>query len=275
MHITSKRVYEEMLSERASLWFVPTEGDHSHAILLKSPANVLKSIIADSPVTLIFGKTVIEQNLYLMWAVKIADDPVSPFIISVALRVQEEIDALVEILNHTPHPFYLFDELCRCVSWAYCEIEAKNQNRILDVIEQGKNLYSGPFDPKVSRALDCLDLTIDPTRSFENAKIISTVECELRFDTFQHVKIYAIGNNETTDFELGQIDEGNGFEQSTWHSLESLFGRNIYKSPKVYEGRGFRELTDILCFSQEELFIFETKCISILSTDHSRNTERL
>jgi len=239
-------VRKEMASEPAAIWFVPAEGTDTHAILLKSPSNILKAVIQGCPIEIVFGITEIEGERMLCTATKIYDDTLSPFIISGAQKCREEQVALIEILRRNTTPLFLYDELSRCTSWAEATFDQTKVNIVLSLIGNEEYLYAGTFNDNVSYALDCIDLAVDPTRIIEGATKIPTVNGRLSFSEFQHTDLTAIGVHESYQFNIGDSNEGRGFEHTVWHLLESLFPLQIYKSPQIKHGNVKRELTDIL-----------------------------
>lgn len=78
MHLPSERVYREMRSEEASLWFVPANGGEEPALLIKAPSSAIKALIAGCPLHLIFGR----KEHYLSIGVRILDMPDAPIMIS-------------------------------------------------------------------------------------------------------------------------------------------------------------------------------------------------
>ena len=70
MHIPSSDVYSQLQVERAGIWFVPTIGDDTHAILLKSPSNILKALIKGASIKLGFSLKDTPSGKVLMSVIK-------------------------------------------------------------------------------------------------------------------------------------------------------------------------------------------------------------
>jgi hypothetical protein len=181
---------------------------------------------------------------------------------------------LTEILRRESTPLFLFDELCRCVAWAEVSLEAGKVEEVEEMVGNIKDLYSGKTDSDVSRALDCLDLSVSPKRIISGARVVPVAEVGLTCGEFVHSEIYSYSIYESHAFNLENKDEGGGLEQSVWQLLESIFPLDIYRSPQVEDGKNYRELTDILCLSRFGLFLFEAKAISVYSSISDRDTER-
>jgi hypothetical protein len=274
VHIPSERVRNEMASMPAGVWFVHSEGTDTHAVLLKCQGNVLKAITQGCSVEAIFGVAEIGGRKILCTAVKIHDDLSSPYIISCPQVCLEDHRALIEILRRESTPLFLFDELCRCVAWAEASLESEKVQEVEEGIGNIKDLYSGKTDSDVSRALDCLDLSVAPERIIPGARIVPIVKIVLSCGEFVHTEIHSYSIYESHAFNLENRDEGGGLEQSVWQLLESIFPLDIYRSPQVEDGKNYRELTDILCLSEFGLFLFEAKAISVYSATSGRDTKR-
>lgn len=226
-----------MRSEPASVWFVPAEGTDTHAILIKSPTNVLKAIIKKCPLSFVFGIKENEDQRILSTAMKIYDDLASPLILSGVQRYEEEHFALKEILQRESTPIFLFDELNRCVAWAEAKLNFEEAQSAIKLLKSPKSLYSGDFNKETSYALDCLDYSIDQSRSIEGATLIDIISVDVSVGEFHTIKIHAVSIRETHAFNIDDSNEGAGLEQSAWHLLESMFPLQIYKSPQVEDGK--------------------------------------
>jgi hypothetical protein len=137
-------------------------------------------------------------------------------------------------------------------------------------------LRTEPFDEEASKALDSFDLSLDPSRAdeFTQSQSIPVFPINVTLGEVQYTRIAAVGSNEVNNFVLDDREEGGTLEHSVWHVLENLFEFDIHKSPQVRTGNRTRELTDIFCFTELGLFLFETKAISVYATEPSRNTQR-
>ena len=76
MHIPSQRVRQEMISEAASIWYVPANDRAETAILIKAPTPSIKALVAGCSMKLMFGKS----GNYLCTGATIADVPDAPLV---------------------------------------------------------------------------------------------------------------------------------------------------------------------------------------------------
>ncbi|MBQ2888436.1 MAG: hypothetical protein IJE29_05895, partial [Firmicutes bacterium] len=111
MHIPSQRVHQEMISEAASIWYVPANNGAETAILIKAPTPSIKALIAGCSLKLIFGKS----GTHLCTGAIISDVPDAPLVLSGIQRNLEEHLALLRILQDCTSPIFLFNEMDVCV----------------------------------------------------------------------------------------------------------------------------------------------------------------
>lgn len=274
MHIPSTDVYPELQVESSGIWFVPAIGDDTHAILLKSPTNILKSLIKGATIKLGFNIQDTPSGQVLMSAMYIEDDKDAPAI-TISQHIQDfQQAALAEMLtlrNYTPIFFY--DELVRNVAEAQCEFD-KNKEHVTSLIGDVNNLYVGKPNSDVIKAMDYLEKIADGVITNDPVTSKQIIVCKLSLSQFNEFNLTAVGFQEIGDFGITNQDEGGGLEQSIWHLLEGMFQDRIYRSPQVVKGNKTRELTDILATSEYGIFLIESKVTAVLSLSKEQSSSR-
>ena len=270
MHIPSARVYKEMRSEEASLWYVPANEGKELAFLIKAPTSSIKALIAGCPLKLVFGK----KDTYLCTGVKILDMPDAPVIISGLQRESEEHSSLIRALRERKFPVFLFNEMDVCLAWTNVELVEEDTYGVLDFLGQESQLYVGPFTKEASHALDCFCFSMDNTNTYPGAHIISTLEIAATLEQWQISYNYFYGIHDYQIVTIDDKDEGAMFERAIWASLESVFPLTLYKNPQVKVGTNMRELTDVFSFYTYGSFLIEAKDLSVLNAGYHRNQER-
>ena len=109
MHIPSERIFTEMRSEAASLWYVPTNDEQETALLVKVLTPSIKAIITGCPIQLVFGK----KDSYLCIGIRIEDMPDTPIFISGIQKEYEEHIALIKAMKKGSFHIFLFNENTR------------------------------------------------------------------------------------------------------------------------------------------------------------------
>lgn len=269
MHLPSTRVYNEMRSEEASLWYVPANDGEELAFLIKAPTSSIKALIAGCPSKLVFGK----KDSYLCVGVNILDMPDTPVFISGIQRELEEHSALIKALKEKKFPVFLFNEMDICLAWATIELIEEDANHVLDFINQ--KLYVGSFTEEASHALDCFCFSVDNTNTYPGAHVIPTLEIAATLDQWKSNHIYFIdGCCRHHDITIDEKDEGEMFERAIWASLESVFPLTLHKSPQVQVGNKTREMTDVFSFYTYGSFFIEAKDLSVLNAGYHRDQKR-
>lgn len=270
MHIPSERVYNEMRSEHASLWFVPAIGGDEMAMLLKAPTTSIKALIAGCPLHLLFGKS----GNYLCNAAQIHDTPDAPLAISGVQRVAEEHETLQRILEMRSFPVFLFNEMDVCLAWTNASLTHEDATEASEYIGPASKLYVGEFGAEASHALDCFDYSVDGTRNLPGAKRIEIEDVTVALEGWRTVEASFVGVHEHYSVVVDDKDEGEMLERAVWASLESVFPLTLHKSPQVKTGEKERELTDVLAFYHYGSFLIEAKDLSVFQADPSRNQHR-
>lgn len=269
MHIPSARVYNQMRSEVASLWFVPTVGEGDVALLLKSTSASLKALVAGCPMSLVFG---VQRN-FLCAGVRIHDIPNHPLFVCGVECHEEDVPTLNRILDLQNIPMFLFNELDVCVAWSNLMLTEAQAQEIKNVIS-GSNFYVGPFNKEASYALDCLCYSTDRTQEAEGATVIEFTEVPVTFEKWHANDISFIGVNDSQTVTIDDPNEGAVLERATWASLESAFPLTLHMSPQIKVGEKVRELTDLLASHEFGSFLIEAKDLSIFQSRFLREQPR-
>jgi len=274
MIVPSARVWEEMGRERAGFWPSLLGDGRTHAFLLKLPTHVIKAAYGACPMSLLVSAARTDVGYVLSTAVRVADDPASPLILTGVHRHKEEQDALRQALSGSQTMICFYDELARPVLRGECVLESAACEAALRDFHEDDDWYVGPWSSTLVKLLDEIQGKIDPDLNVPPLYHPTLNTVPLTLVSPEIIQIVAIGSEEVREVRLEGRDEGYGLEQGVWHLLEGLFGRGIYHSPQVQKEGDVRELTDVLCFGPGAAFLVESKAVAVLSTDPERSTER-
>ena len=270
MHIPSQRVRQEMISEAASIWYVPANDGAETAILIKAPTPSIKALVAGCSMKLTFGKS----GNYLCTGAIIADVPDAPLVFSGIQRNLEEHLALLRILQNRVSPIFLFNEMDVCVAWANATLPELEATKVFAFIENISELYIGPFTKETSHALDCFCFSFNQAASYPNASTIPTAELKLSVDSWNAITSYFYGENTFETFTINNPEEGKNFEGSIWSALSSVFPNSLFKNSKILNGEKPREFTDVFAFHSYGSFLIEAKDLSVFSAGFQRKQSR-
>lgn len=268
----AERIAKELLHEKVSLWYV--SDSFGAKIMLKIPTPTIKSLITGCAIQFSFGKDSKRQPSMFHTGVRIYDDPVHYLSVTGIQRFVDEHTSLEKIMyrQHTDIQFY--NELNVCVATATVCFDVKDQMKVLNLLGRPEQLYCGDFDKAAFRSLDCFDYSLKMERALENVYEIDTLIICGKLSDWKIIKNLFIGLNEKHLIVAGDLNEGEVFERQVWVSLKDLFDYHVYRNPTVPHKKGKRELTDIFAYSDFGLFLFETKALSILTTDPAKTMEQ-
>lgn len=274
MYLPSEEIYKELRVEPSGIWFAHSRGSDTHAILLKSPLNALKSLIKGSVLRIGFSVKDTPDGKVLMSAMYIHDDTESPLItISSHIQYDQQL-TLLEILRKCSRPrVFFYDELARNVASAQCYFNDQRLE-VVNLMGSLSEFYVGDPNHSVIQALDHFEKTAGGVLKHDTLALREIIMVELSLKQFQEYHIYAVGNQEVGYFNIAQENEGDGLEQSVCHLLEELFGSNIYRCPQVLKGKKYRELTDVLATTGLGTFLIESKSISVIGAGPAQTKAR-
>jgi hypothetical protein len=270
--LKAERIANELLHEKVSLWYA-SDGFGSK-IMLKIPTPTIKSLLTGCAIQFSFGKDSKRQPPMFHAGVRIYDDPVHYLSVTGIQRYIDEHTSLEKIMHRQHTDIQLYNELNVCVATATVTFEVKDQMKVLHLLGCPDQLYCGDFDKAAFHSLDCFDYSLQMERILENVYEIETLIIDGQLSNWHKIKHHFIGVNEQHPITANDPNEGETFERQVWVSLESLFDYHIYCNPTVPHKKGQRELTDIFAYSCFGLFLFETKALSILTTDPAKTMEQ-
>jgi len=270
MHIPSERIYREMYSEEASLWFTLANDGEEEAILVKVPTASIKSMIVGCEFKIVIG---LYEN-YSCSGIRIFDIPGRPLLVAGVQRYEEEHEALRRILSKKRVPLFLFNEMNFCVAWSNAELNHASSAESLQKLDGNEPLYTGVFSREASLALDNFCFSVDDSQHFEDPKKIELIEIPIERGPWTANRISVVGLHDRKDIVITNKIEGDVLEAVTWSALESVFPLTLRHRPQVKIGDKSRELIDVAASYEHGSIFFEAKDLSILNATMQRTYER-
>ena len=267
-----ERLYKELVFENASIWYIADE--YGSKIMVKAPSNVIKAIINGCKVIFLFGKDTQADKIFFHTGIRIYDDKVNYISITGAHRFIQEHKSLQTIMQKDTTVIELYYELGVCTAIADVVFNENDKSRILKMLGNIEDLYSGEFTKEVISSLDSFDYTLDKSNGGLNVREIETLLIEGQFSEWKITKSYFIGLNEVNEIHINDQDEGGTLEKQIWASLESIFDYNLFKNPKIIINNKERELTDILAFYDKGVFLIESKALAVISLENEKSMDR-
>jgi len=263
------RIYKELVSEDASVWFISDK--FGKKLLIKLHSTTIKEIIKGTEIYLQFGKDRVEYTTYLHTGIRVLDDPVHYLSVTGVERYKENQKAILELITENEIYTEFFNELdtplCNCM----VNISDDDKKKLIEFLGDIDQFYTGDFDAKAQESLDAFEYTLYKEENRKIKRIIDSLLIRISPLKFQILNLHFIGLHENHSIKIDTPNEGDLLEKLIWSSLESVFNSSIYKSPKIIRNKKSRELIDILCFSEYGIFLIESKALAITTLDKEKN----
>jgi hypothetical protein len=269
---SAERIYKELLHEVAATWYIAD--DFGEKVMVKAPSNAIKSLIAGCKMDFIFGKDT--QHIFPIFhaGVRIYDDPVHYLRLTSVQRFRHEHKAIKKIMQMETVNIHFHNELTVCIATATLIIAKEDREKIISLLGDVEDLYSGDFNQHTTHSLNCFDYSIGKEHPTDSVKEIPIIIADGVLNDFIVMENIFVGMNERNHVVIDDKDEGGIFEKQIWVTLDRMFLDNLYRNPKITDKYGYRELTDVLAFHQYGIFLIETKALSVLDTTKERDMNR-
>ncbi|MEO5911272.1 MAG: nuclease-related domain-containing protein [Pelobium sp.] len=268
----TERLYNELIIEESLLWYVYT--DHTTKIMVKAPTIALKSIFKGCKVELLFGKDLSSEESFFHIGIKIHDIPTNGLIIIKTSRFIEDHISLHEVMKQERTYVEFYNELNMCCMYSYLSIDSADRNKVLTLLENLDQLYSGDLNDKAIHSLDCFEYSIDESFKISNVGRIDILKISIVFSGLKTLIIDYVGLNESNEIILDDSNEGDYFEKQIWALLDNIFPFNTYKNPIIIKNSKTRELTDIFAYYDKGVFLIEIKAMAVLNIKDNQLIER-
>lgn len=267
----AERIHQELLQEKTGIWYI-SDG-YGSKIMIKAPSSILKAIIKGCKIELAFG---LDDNIFHI-GIKIYDDPINFITLT---SIQKNIDehlSIAKIMQLEKVQVQLYNELCACQCFGDIILTTKKRNDILCLLGNPKRLFTGLIDERIHRSADNFQfsLGLDVPGSRKSRNQIETLLFEAKIEDLQIVKNSFLDEGGNMSTEISDPDEGTLMEKEIFVALRSLFGSDIFHSPKIPNNKTkYRELIDILALSDIGIFLIEAKALGVTNANEDRNMDR-
>jgi hypothetical protein len=265
---TSDIIYREVICEEAGVWYISDIAGSK--ILIKVPSTTIKLIAKKCKLQLLFGKEEQDNLCYLHIGLNVFDSEQNPLSLIHVCKHDFEQIAIKEIINLDEIYVEFFNELDICIIKSFIILDQKDKEGIINFIETKKKYY---IDYNINSieaelSLNNFQYTVDDKIKISNAYKINLLKIDISLKDIIIMNSVFIGYNENNKITINTDNEGKLLENIAWAPLQSVFGENIYKNPQVNFKKKLRELTDILAYYQNRIFLIETKSLSVINMDN-------
>lgn len=269
---TSERIYSELKSESAGIWYIVD--NFGSKVIIKAPEVSLKAILGGCKLTFTYGKDDTSEKVFFHAGVKINDDVEHPLILSGVLRYRDEYKSLEVILKNHSTSLQFFNELDVCVATGKIMFIRDEAHRILSLLGDIDGLYNGEFNQSAISSLDRFDEAINIANDCNSVQEIHVDEIKPIISDLVVMNNHFFGESEHHRINVDDADEGFVLEGQIWCSLDAVFGRHLYKGPQINKNGKQRELTDVLAYYELGLFLIESKTAAVFSAQENKSQEK-
>jgi hypothetical protein len=171
------------------------------------------------------------------------------------LESEDERTSLMALLAGQPGAAFVFDELLNIPAWTYVRL-AGTGSRVVDVLTNAK--IQARTDSEYS----------DDARQLALVDLTEAHDFAIQFSVTEWVTLhnnYVANDHTLLDFHLWDTEAGTAQENVAQRLTDNLLsGFPSVRSPQIPDGRGTRELTDVLLTYPAGTFLIESKALQIL-----------
>ncbi len=265
MFILSKDLNDEFLAAPTAVRCVIPGNDQSDpSFLVKAETLLLKFLVNGCKFKIRIEKN--NTSGEILYGIHIADDPSSPAFIWSLVENHNELLALQKLFQSRRCNIFLFNEAAFNLARAKIELDMdeltgpdfKECHFIKSNTEEAAKLVT---------ELNIFDFTSNQFKSILNPK--SIIE-------WTHIKTLLPrlgGNNAVLSLDI--LDEG-GQQEILAHCLaDDLLLKGIERNPNVFDGSGYRELTDLFFSHEYGSFLVESKTLAVFGKNELPNRSKL
>jgi len=256
-------IYREIISEEAGIWYI--SDIYGSKILIKLPSTSIKAIVKKCKLQLLFGKEERNNICYLHIGINIFDFTENPLSLTHVCKHDFEQKAILNIFELDEIYVEFFNEIDICIAKSFFILNKKDNEIIKNFINTDKQYYIS-YELNNSEAelsLNNFQYSICKSINIPNAYNIDIIKIDVFLKDIMVMDSTYIGFNDNAKIIINTGNEGELLENIAWAPLQSVFNNNIYKNPQVYIKNKLRELTDILAYYQNGIFLIETKSLSL------------
>jgi len=263
--VLSEKLRSEFLAvQQLVRLVVPDNAETGPALLIKANSLALKYLVRRKQFT--FLVTRLEDSDFVLYAVKIDDDPNFPAVFWSLAQEENELKALHMVTERGRCDVFLFNEGAINVCSASILLTASaGSARVLAPVALPGNSDLERVRSEVGRFLD-----ISHRQHYANMhKFVPSSDCK-----WQTIRNFYITNQlQRSMIDLVNGDEGDQQETLAVWLTDALSITGAIQRPEVHEVSGPRELTDVLFSYVGGCFLVESKTLSVL--DRSELPDRM
>lgn len=270
---------------RVGIWLEIVQNNRV-VLVCKMPETVIRALSKGAGASLVVSTVQTGPFKLLCLALKVQDEPESPFAASMLKLMPEEKELLCQILSSGSFALHCINELNHAVLSISCTLPVEDARAAADALARSDHWLLTPESaPAIRRRefMQVADLALNefakyiyrksdapiPTNSQVAAHLPLALEVWKSIEIFEVSPTLAAG-----PFYIEDSKEGGKLERGLQTCLDEVFPGRTFVSPTVLENSKARELTDVLGFDDGFVCLVEAKALAVLTVDGSRISAR-
>ncbi|WDY53799.1 hypothetical protein [Vibrio fluvialis] len=262
MYVPSSFLYEIIQSEQTGI-FCESNSSGDHAILVKLPTSVLKSLIHGAK-SYIHVYLTLDAPEYIALVFEVKDNTTSPFHAVIPQRWISEFNRFTSSYFDKVIELTIYDETDAPVTSADIKIKTNFKHKgLMRILSNDVLLPAIDFDSTMM-FLDTVCHEIGD-RSFKRHKMsLQHFKFNVEITNVTNLNAIHVNPNSSVSYNVETAIDGNRQELQIFQALSVLIGSSSYHSPYVTIGKTDRELTDLLCITSNNCSIaIESKALTM------------
>jgi hypothetical protein len=255
-------------------------------VVCKMPETVIRALSKGAGASLILSTVQAETFKLLCLALKVQDEPESPFAASMPKLMPEEKELLCRVLSSGSFALHCVNELNHAVLSISCTLPEQEARAAADALARSDHWLLTPESAPAMGGRDFVrvaDLALNEFAKYIYRKSDPPIPADfpvashfpLILEVWKSIEIFEISPTLAAGpFHIEDSKEGGKLERGLQTCLDEVFPGSTFVSPAVIESSKTRELTDVLGFDDGFVCLVEAKALAVLTVDRGRTSAR-
>jgi hypothetical protein len=284
-YVPSVKLSRNLELAKVGIWLDIVQNNRV-VMVCKMPETPIRALSQGAGASLILSTVQAESFKILCLALKVQDEPESPFCASMPKLDPEEIGLLCRALSSGSFTLHCVNELNHAVLSLSCSLAVQDAKVAADAIARSDHWLLTPESVTAINIREfprIADLALSRFAKYIYRKTDEYVATDseaaahlpLSLEAWKPIEIFEVSPTLAAGpFHLEDAKEGNKLERGLQTCLDEVFHGNTFVSPSVVDGGKPRELTDVIGFDAGFICLVEAKALAVITVDRSRSSAR-
>lgn len=284
-YLPSINVSTSLELARVGIWLDNVQNNRV-VVVCKMPETVIRALSKGAGASLIVSTVQTGAFKLLCLALKVQDEPESPFAASMLKLMPEEKELLCQILSSGSFALHCVNELNHAVLSISCTLPVEEARAVSDALARSDHWLLTPESAPAIMGREFMqvaDLALNEFAKYIYRKSDAPIPANsqvaahlpLALEVWKSIEIFEVSPTLAAGpFCIEDSKEGGKLERGLQTCLDEVFPGRTFVSPTVLENSKARELTDVLGFDDGFICLVEAKALAVLTVDGSRISAR-